>query len=202
MFYSITGALLLTEANSAVLETGGIAYRLTVSGTTLGKIAGKTDKVRLYTYLKVAEDAIELFGFADEEELSTFKMLISVSGVGPKVAISILSLLTPAKLAVAIAQEDAKAISRANGVGGKIAARVVLELKDKLGKSVLSGGTEVDTSTGEVLAGNDNLSEAVSALLVLGYSRSEALNALKGLDARSMTLEDCITAALKKLSKM
>lgn len=200
MFYYIRGTLVATEPNAACIDVGGVAYRMTISGTTLAKISGKKENVRLYTYLKVSEDAMELFGFAEEEELDIFKLLISISGVGPKAAISILTLMTPSRLSAAVAQEDAKAIAKANGIGAKIAARVVLELKDKL---AVAGGEAYDgESFGGVPAVSDNkLSEAANALMVLGYSKSEAMKVLQQIDFSAMTLEECITAALKKMAK-
>ena len=135
MFYSITGKVIHTDAASVVLETGGIGYRLTVSGRTLGYAADGASKgdVRLYTYLSVREDGIELFGFRDERELDLYKKLISVSGVGPKMGIAILSALSPEEIAFAVGGGDYKPLTRAQGVGKRTAERIILELRDKLG---------------------------------------------------------------------
>jgi Holliday junction DNA helicase RuvA len=141
MFYYISGQLAHLDPSFAVLDVSGVGYKLTISGSTHSAMpphlnTSETPTVKLYTYLAVREDDIELFGFISEEELSAFKMLITVSGVGPKAAISILSTLTPAKLAIAICTDDKKAIAKANGIGPKTAARIILELKDKLQKEV------------------------------------------------------------------
>lgn len=201
MFYYISGTLAIVELSTAVIDCGGVGYKLTVSETTFAKIAGKVgEKVMLYTYLSVREDAVELFGFHTKEELSAFKMLITVSGVGPKAAIAILSVMTPEKFAFAVSTGDTKAIARANGVGSKTAARVVLELRDKIAKEIVA----VDTDTGEIFqstAKSSAASEALSALTVLGYTRTEAERALSGVDLNA-SLESIITAALKKLARM
>lgn len=197
MFYYLCGDLVLTAVNTAVIDVGGVGYSITVSGTTLGKIAGKSGKTKLFTYLKVSEDAVELFGFATEEELSMFKLLLAVSGVGPKAAISVLSLYSPDKLAAIIANEDVKAIAKAQNIGGKTAARIVLELKDKLKlKDVpaAQGNDFVPEQTSSVMQ------EATNALLVLGYTRAEAAEALRRVGG-APSLEELITAALKQLAK-
>ena len=147
MIYSLNGGLIHLDAltSSAVIECGGVGYKVTVTSGTLARLPSVTEppqKVRIFTHMQVREDAVELYGFATEEELTMFKMLITVSGVGPKAAISILSLFTPQKLALAIAEEDAKAISKAPNVGAKTAGRIILDLKSKLAKEFpLSGGT-------------------------------------------------------------
>ena len=134
MFYSITGKIVYIDTQSVAIETGGVAFRCSTTLTTLKRIGEKGSTATLYTYLNVREDALDLFGFADEQELECFKLLIGVSGVGPKAALAILSELTPDKLALCLATGDSKAITRAPGVGPKLAQRVVLELKDKLQK--------------------------------------------------------------------
>ena len=191
MFYYLCGDLVLTTANTAVIDVGGMGYSLTVSGTTLGKIAGKSGKTKLFTYLKVSEDAVELFGFATEEELSMFKALLAVSGVGPKAAISVLSLYSPDKLAAIIASEDVKAIAKAQNIGGKTAARIVLELKNAPAAQDDNFASEQTSSV---------MQEATNALLVLGYSRAEAAAALRRVSG-ALSLEELITAALKQLAK-
>ncbi len=207
MFYYISGRLALLETGIAVLDVGGVGYKLTISGTTYeamppSRSVKEPPTVKLYTYLAVREDDIELFGFATETELASFKLLLSVSGVGPKAAISILSLLTPEKFALAVCTDDKKTISKANGIGPKTAARIILELKDKL---IKEQGTEGFTSlpqTGATpAAGGGKLHEATDALMVLGYSRAEALAALKDVDFSAMELEEIIRLSLKKLMK-
>ena len=210
MFYYLCGKLTHLEANLAVIDVGGVGYKLTVSGTTYdamppNRSVSEPPTVRLYTYMAVREDGIELFGFASETELSSFKMLISVSGVGPKAAMSILSLLTPEKFALAVCTEDKKTIAKANGIGPKTAARVILELKDKLMKE--HAGEDFskmpsDFGTASAKAGaRGKLSEATDALVVLGYSRAEAANVLKDIPTDTLELEEIIRLCLKKLVK-
>ena len=213
MFYYINGKLALLDREAdrgfAVVDVGGVGYKLTVSGTTYDRMPphrSVTDapEVKLYTYMSVREDDIELFGFSTLEELSAFKMLISVSGVGPKVALSVLTLLTPEKFAMAVCSEDQKAISKASGVGAKTAARIILELKDKLMKSSI-GISEPIPSTptnAKGVSGATNrskISEAQDALTVLGYNRMQISSALGSIDVSSLSLEEIIKAALKKL---
>ncbi len=207
MFYYISGKLVRLEPTFAVVDVGGIGYKLTVSGTTYEAMPPRsvTDppQVTLYTHLAVREDDIELYGFATQAELSSFRMLLTVSGVGPKAALAVLSLLSPEKFALAVCTDDRKTISRANGVGPKTAARIILELKDKMLKE--NGGAIPDggaiSAAPSAPAGRGKLSEAVDALIVLGYSRPEALTALKTVDTDRLELEAIIRAALKNLMK-
>ncbi len=199
MYYHLNGELCLTENHTAVIDCGGVGYKLTVSNTTLGAISHKLgEKVKLYTYLAVREDAMELFGFYSVQEHSAFKQLITVSGVGPKAAISILSTLTPEQFAAAVCSSDTKALGRASGIGAKTAARIVLELKDKLAKEF---GADTVTAAPVGIKSTGKLSDAVNALLVLGYSKTEATEALSGIDSSAMPLETLITTALKRLMK-
>lgn len=207
MFYFIQGKLALLDPSFAVIDAGGVGYKLTISQTTHDGMpahltVSEQPQVKLLTYMAVREDGIELFGFATQEELSAFKMLISVSGVGPKAAMSILSLLTPEKFALAVCTEDKKTISKANGIGPKTAARIILELKDKLTRETALQGTDAAVPGNDQTAAvsNGSLNDAMDALTVLGYSRSEAMEALRGLDAKLPT-EDLIRAALKKLMR-
>ena len=208
MFYHVNGGLTYFESGMAVIDCGGVGYKLTISQTTQNTLPPFDEKnppkVKLYTYLSVREDAMELFGFATQEELSTFKMLISVSGVGPKAAMAILSIMSPEQFALAVISEDTKSISRAQGVGAKSAARIVLELKDKLGAVEKSSSSAANTfiAAAKTDGGQNKLSEAQNALLVLGYSRAEALSALKSIKAENMELEEIIRAALSVLSKL
>ena len=158
-------------------------------------------KVKLYTHFAVREDGVELFGFYDLEERDTFKLLSTVSGVGPKAAINIMSALTPESFAVAVMNGDTKLISKAQNVGAKTAARIVLELKDKIGKTVsVQGGEEILTSV-NTASSSEKVSEAQNALMVLGYKQSEAVAALRGIDVNKYDLEDIIREALKKLMR-
>ncbi len=210
MFYYLCGKLTHLEHTLAVLDVGGVGYKLTVSDTTYdamppNRSVKEPPTVKLFTHMAVREDDIELFGFATQTELSTFKLLISVSGVGPKAAMSILSFLTPEKFALAVCTDDKKTISKANGIGPKTAARIVLELKDKLMKE--SGGADAfgaiasAPTTGAPAAKGGKLSEAVDALMVLGYTRAEAMAAIKDMNMSEMELEEIIRLSLKKLMK-
>ncbi len=202
MIYFIKGELLTTEPGAIFVDTGSIAYKLYVSDNTISAFSSKIgSEIRVYTYLSVREDAMDLFGFHSLEEKNTFNMLITVSGVGPKAALAILSIMTPSTFAMAVNTGDAKAISKANGVGPKTAARVILELKDKLTKEL--GNITVSESSTQMapIADTGKYSDALNALIVLGYSRTEAANALRGLDTSSLSLEELITASLKNLIK-
>ena len=195
MFQYVEGKCAAVGQNLAVIDVNGVGFAVSTSMTTLGSIKNG-EKVKLYTYLSVREDALELFGFYSEEELRVFKLLISISGVGPKVALAILSVTTPSSLALAIATEDLKTLTNAPGVGKKLAGRIVLELKDKMLKE--SANLSAGDLTISVPTGDGKESEAVEALMVLGYSRPEALKAIGGAPAGS-SVEDIIRYALKNL---
>ena len=198
MYYYISGTLVATESGAAVVDNHGIAYRMTASATTLAKLSSKlNESVRLYTYLHVYQDGIELFGFFSQEELSAFRLLIAVSGVGPKAAMAVLSQMTAEQLALAVGTGDAKAIARAPGVGQKTAARIILELKDKLAGQISADPQDSGFSPDPGSA--SAMSEALNALMVLGYSRAQASGALRGIDP-GLTVEQMIPLALKKLS--
>lgn len=201
MIYHLNGTLELCEEGSCVIDCNGVGYKLFISDNTYTSIVGQVgNKMKLLTYLQVREDAVELYGFKNNDELSAFKLLITVSGVGPKAAMSILSLLTPDKLSLAICSEDTKTISKASGIGAKTAARVVLELKDKIAKQAFAtsdpGIAQATISIGK----NSNLSEALDALVVLGYSKAEAQRALVGIDP-GLDVTKIIPLALSKLLK-
>ena len=208
MFYFIRGALSLLRPTLAVIEAGGVGFKLTVSDRTydaLSPSAADNKEVKLFTHLAVREDDMELFGFADEQELDTFKLLTSVSGVGPKAAMAILSCFSPEKFALAVCTEDKKSIAKANGIGPKTAARIILELKDKMmaeGTLPTLGDAPATTASASFapLSGT-NISEAQEALLVLGYNRTEVLSVLHTIDTSAMGTEDIIRAALKKLMR-
>lgn len=200
MFYSITGKIVYIDTQSVAIETGGVAFRCSTTLTTLKRIGEKGSTATLYTYLNVREDALDLFGFADEQELECFKLLIGVSGVGPKAALAILSELTPDKLALCLATGDSKAITRAPGVGPKLAQRVVLELKDKLARGLELSAVTPEIEAAGIAAAEGSAAEAVSALTMLGYSQSEAAAAVAKLDA-SLSVEDMILQALKTLAR-
>ena len=188
MFYYVSGLVAHIEPYMAVIDCGGVGYACRTTSYTLSSIK-KGDKAKLFTYLNVREDAMELYGFATAEELNLFQQLISVSGVGPKAALSILSSNSPANLALSIITGDEKALTCAQGVGKKIAQRVILELKDKLAKGqTISGAGERYGGTGVTIIPENKLSEASAALAVLGYSQAEINVALKGIDMDGLTL--------------
>ena len=205
MLYHVKGELMVCEDSLAVVDCGGVGYALTVSTNTAEKLSpmlGET--VLLFTHLQVREDGIELYGFGGREELSAFRLLITVSGVGPKAAMSILSTMTPDRFAYAVCTEDAKALSRAPGIGGKTAARIVLELKDKISKDQMSGDLSSlkDVAPARATAGaSGKLKEAEDALGVLGYTRAQIASALRDVDTAALSLEDIIKAALRRFSE-
>ena len=201
MIYHVNGTLEYCEIGFCVIDCAGVGYKLTVSDNTFSAICSHVgEKEKLFANLQVREDGIELFGFKTHDEMQAFKMLITVSGVGPKAAMAILSLLTPDRLYQAIISEDIKAISKASGVGAKTAARVVLELRDKVSKQYFApSSASVPTPSAPVSAkSKGNLSEALDALVVLGYTRSEAQKALTGIDPK-LDVEKIIPLALAKL---
>lgn len=199
MFYSITGEVVYYDAQSIALDCSGVAFKLFTTTNTLKATAkiGSTEK--LYTHLNVREDALELYGFATQTELDCFKLLLNVSSVGPKVALAVLSEFTPEALTVCVAAGDSKSITRVNGVGNKVAQRIVLELKDKIAKELDLSLQGVDISSVAATNDNSNTSEAVAALTMLGYSQTEAASAVSGLDS-ALTTEELIKLALKRLS--
>ena len=201
MFYYVSGTVAHVEPYLAVIDCGGVGYACRTTSYTISQIK-KGDKAKLFTYLNVREDAMELYGFASNEELKLFQQLISVSGVGPKAALAILSTRSPADLALAIITGDEKALTAAAGVGKKIAQRVILELKDKLAKGqTISAGGETVTGPAVTIIPQNKASEAAAALAVLGYSQAEINVALKGVDVETLALEQIIRAALKNMMK-
>jgi Holliday junction DNA helicase RuvA len=205
MFYYIEGKLAHLDYGFAVLDANGVGYKLTITQTTYEAMPphlsiSEAPIVRLYTYMAVREDGIELFGFGTNEERACFNQLITVSGVGPKAAMSILSIMTPDALALAISTEDVKAISKASGVGAKTAARIVLELRDKVSKDMMGSGIPaIQKNLKSVITGP--LSEASEALSVLGYDKNSILNALKSIDPKITDVSEIVRIALKKLSR-
>lgn len=202
MFYYLRGELAYREGNICVIDCGGVGYKLTVSMITADSLLTKLGKqVKLYTHLAVREDGIEMFGFGSNEEKECFNKLISVSGIGPKVALSILSTHTPEKLAFAIATDDVALIAKTPGIGKKTAQRIILELKDKLSIEMSADYESTKTiSASNFGSKNPNLSEATEALMVLGYDKSTILAALRGVDP-TMDATDIIKAVLKKLAR-
>lgn len=204
MYYYICGELVFRTVDAVAIDCGGVAYKLTVSSTTSAELSESIGtKVKLYTYMAVREDNIELFGFISNDELHVFKLLIGISGIGPKAAMSVLSVASPSKFMYYVCTEDIKALSKAPGVGAKTAARIVLELKDKIAKDFMSNekdqkGLAIAGLTKEETAPKGKFSEATQALMALGYGKSEILEALRGIDTDKHSLEEVITMALKK----
>ena len=201
MIYSVKGELQSASASDAhylaVIEAGGIGYAIKTTHTTMMKMPPVGSTAVFFTYLYVREDALELFGFADLEELNCFKMLISISGVGPKAALSILSDMTPQKFALYIATGDSKGFTRSKGIGAKTAQRIVLELKDKITNEQVAVGVTDQLPNMEQIS--SNAGEAISALVVLGYAQSEAAAAVATLD-QSLAVEEMIKLGLKALA--
>lgn len=194
MYYYIKGTLVQRSENFIVVDANGVGYMIYTSQNSIANAGETGNTVTVYTYLHVREDVMELFGFVTVEEKNMFMHLISVSGVGPKAALAILSVTTPSKFAAAVVTNDVKTITKAAGVGPKLAQRVILELKDKMKTAELD--ISLDDDTDEVLS--DNRSEAISALVVLGYSSQDAQKAVKGIDG-SLSVEDIIKKALTSL---
>lgn len=195
MIYSVRGKLIHKENSAAVVECGGVGYLCQTTMNTL-KTLKLNSEVTLYTYLNVREDAVDLFGFATQNELATFKTLISVSGVGPKAGLSVLSELTAEQVAMAIATDDIKTITRAQGIGKKIAQRIILELKDKLAKSeqTQSGNVQMPQTAG------GNVVKAIEALGVLGYTPADVSPVLANFDA-GLPVEQLIAMTLKQMGR-
>lgn len=199
MLYSVRGKLIAIESNAAVVECGGVGYTCQTTMNTLKAVKLNTE-VMLYTYLNVREDAVDLFGFATKAELETFKNLISVSGVGPKAGLAVLSELSPEQVAMAIASDDIKTITRAQGIGKKIAQRIVLELKDKLAKAAKEDGSFAQAAQNSVNVSTGNVPKAIEALGVLGYSPSDVSPVLATLDS-TLPVEQLISLTLKQMGR-
>ena len=196
MFYYIDGIVTVMEANLAVLDCGGVGYACHTTGYTLSQLQiGR--KHKLYTYCNIKEDAFDIFGFSTKEELNCFNRLIGVSGVGPKVALAILSATTPSQFTLAVMTGDEKTLTMAQGVGKKMAQRIILELKDKVSGDVPAG--EIGGASVITAAAGNKASEAAAALASLGYSQSEIGTALKGIDVERMSLEDIVRSALRAM---
>ena len=200
MFYSLTGKLVYMEPGMVAVECGGVAFHCSTSMNTQKNMPRIGETTTVYTHLNVREDALDLFGFATKNEMHCFKMLTGISGVGPKVALAILSEMTPESVAMCAASGDSKSFTRANGVGPKLAQRIVLELKDKV-KKMGAVSAELPLTGGDtgVVSASRNAEQAVQALCVLGYSQSEAAQAVSKLDA-SLSTEEMIRLALKGMA--
>ena len=199
MFYYLDGTVAHVEPYLAVIDCGGVGYACRTTATTLAALS-KGAHGRLYTHLNVGEGVFELYGFATQGELGSFRQLIGVSGVGPKAAIAILSVATPERLATAIITGDEKALTAAAGVGKKLAQRIILELKDKIAKEQQAIGLPA-TVPGAGAAGGGKAVEAAAALAVLGYSQSDIAQAMKGIDTDALPLEEIVRQSLRRMVK-
>ena len=199
MISYIRGELVSYEDDQVVVDVGGVGYAIFMSGQSMSLLPQVGNEVKIHTYMNVKEDAMQLFGFLTRDDLKVFKLLIGVSGIGPKGGLSILSQLSPDELRFAVMSGDAKAISAAPGIGKKTAEKLIIELKDKLSiEDVLTrvtdeGDEKSGTSTNEVQ------SEAIQALVALGYSSSESLRAVKQVDLTDADVEDVLKEALKHI---
>ena len=224
MFYYLNGTITLLDANLAVVDCGGVGYACHTTNYTLARLQlGKPAKLftycnikedaedikgvfldiavggkpaKLFTYCNIKEDAWDIFGFSTREELNCFERLLGVTGVGPKAALAILSVVSPEQLTLAVMTQDDKTITMAQGVGKKLAQRIILELKDKLGASQLELNTAEFAGSGALVRGS-RAAEATAALVGLGYSQTEAAAALKGIDLENLSIEDVIRRALR-----
>lgn len=200
MFAYLKGKLTYKYNDYVVIETGGVGYMVFTALSTLQSIGNIGDEVTVFTHMHVREDLMSLYGFATHDELSMFRLLISVSGVGPKVAISVISSVSPSKFGLAVITDDIKTLTKVPGIGNKTAQRIILELKDKIKKEKFaSEGVEV----GGILEADmqsSKISEAISALMVLGYTAAEAGNAVAGVYSEDMDVESIIRSSLKKIA--
>lgn len=199
MFYSLSGEIIFKDEQSFAISCGGVGFKCFATRKTLA-VLSLNNKTTVFTHLNVREDALDLFGFSSQEELDAFKLLVSVSGVGPKAALAILSELSPDSFAVAVASGDSKAITAANGVGPKLAQRIIMELKDKISTaSFVSDESSTISNAVNTANSMSNTAEAIAALTALGYSQSEASVAVSKLSP-SLSVEDLIKGALKNMT--
>lgn len=204
MISYVRGTLEYIDENEVVVENGGIGYRIMVPLSVMQQLPHTGSEIRLHTYMNVREDALQLYGFLDRDDLNMFKKLITVSGIGPKGALGILSVMTPDDLRFAILSDDAKSISRAPGIGSKTAAKLVLELKDKVSLEEAFDQKSAHVAAGKTTLSNGNdgdiKGEAVQALVALGYSQSDALRGISSVEImEDMTVEQLLKASLRKL---
>ena len=195
MIAFVKGYVDYIDESSVTIDTGSVGIKIFMTPASLSKLKCG-EEVKIYTFLRVAEDIFDLYGFLTREELDVFKMIITVNGAGPKAALSVLSALSPEGLAVAIITDDYKSITRAQGVGPKLAQKIVLELKDKFkGREI-----KLDGGNSEVFAPVSSSNDAVEALVVLGYPKADAMRAVSGVE-KGLSTEDTIKAALMRLMR-
>lgn len=203
MLAYIKGILEIKTKGYVVLETGGIGYKIFMSESSIGKLGAIGSAVQIHTYMRVREDDISLFGFLTNEELRMFEFLLSVSGIGAKGALTILSNITPSQFALAVITNEVGILKKLPGIGPKTAQRVILELKDKIKNdqdTVMTEGEE-NISLQEINLEDEKISEAISALQVLGYSRKEIIQAIQKIDMKNLTIEEIIKKGLVNLAK-
>ncbi|HHV29240.1 Holliday junction branch migration protein RuvA [Acetivibrio mesophilus] len=201
MFAYIRGRLDYKNNDFLIVESNGVGYRIFTSLSTIAGIGEVGGEVKVYTYLYVREDNISLYGFVNQEELNVFELLISVSGVGPKAAISVLSAISPSRFSLAVITDDIKTLTKAQGIGKKIAQRIILELKDKINKEQLTSNIGIEADIGTSGGDDSKVSEAISALMVLGYTPAEANKAVSAVYTEDMDIETIIKNALKGLAR-
>ncbi len=203
MFYYIEGTVAALDKNFAAIDAGGVAFAVNTTVNTLARLR-TGERARLYTYLNVGENALDLYGFYDMSEKRAFELLLGVSGVGPKAALSVLSVCTPESLALAVVTENERMLTAASGVGKRGAQRIILELRDKIAKEMPAAYSGADAAPAPVAAAGipgKKLADITGALTVLGYAPQEITAALHGLDIESMTVEEAIKVVLKNSLK-
>ena len=200
MIYSLNGKIILTEPNAVVIECGGVGYKCLTTMNTIRSLPRTGEQAMVYTHMIVREDAVELCGFAERSELNCFRLLTSVSGVGAKVAIAILSVLTPEQLALAVSVGDSKMLTKASGVGNKLAQRITLELKDKVRNIAPAGSVNTAEISPSAVVPEGNISKAIGALAVLGYTPDEVTPYMTGIDP-SLPVEKIIGETLRAIGK-
>lgn len=201
MYAYIRGKLEYKHNEYVVIEANGVGYKISTALSTIGNIGSIGEEVKVYTHLYVREDIMSLYGFSTQEELGMFELLISVSGVGPKAAISILSSTSPSKFSLAVITDDIKTLTKAQGIGNKMAQRIILELKDKINKEQLTPDFNDKLEKASLDKDSSRVSEAISALMVLGYTSAEASKAVSAVYSEEMDLETIIKNALKGLAR-
>ncbi|MBQ5440093.1 MAG: Holliday junction branch migration protein RuvA [Clostridia bacterium] len=200
MIYSLSGTYIYGTPGFVVVECGGVGYKCTTSLNTIRDLPETGSQIKLYTHMAVREDAVELFGFSSVQELECFKMLISVSGVGSKVGTAILSDFTPEQVAVFIASSDVKSLTKASGVGSKLAQRIILELKDKMKKSGIAELPKGKKGSAVLSVVSGNINNAAEALGVLGYTNDDVMPILSRFDPQ-LSVEELIHNTLLELGK-
>ena len=199
MFYYLSGTVAVIDLGVVVLDCGGVGFTVNTTTTTMAKLR-VGESARLYTHCAIREDAFDIYGFFTKRELDTFRMLIAVNGVGPKAALAILSTVTPDGLNMAVVTQNEKSLTAAPGVGKKLAQRILLELKDKLGAQSELDFSAGDSGAAPVLQPGSKATEAVQALQVLGYDQTSINAAMKGVDVENLSLQDIIKQALRAMA--